>query len=213
MTANDKNSGCIYRRWLRSFALSCAVLFSACGLHAQFSAKPFAAEMIKTVRNKTTTAKVNVTATAMRSEGVQDGHKYISIVRYDRKIMWSLMPDTGMYFEMPIPAGAEMAEGMKEMMKGVQTKRESLASESMSGLLCEKSRMTVTWQGITSTTVEWAAKDLGGFVIKRQDETTGEITEYKNIQPGPQDPSLFELPSGYKKMDMGAMTGRQNADE
>jgi hypothetical protein len=43
---------------------------------------------------------------------------------------------------------------------------------------------------------------LGGFVVKKLDEKSREITEYKNIQLGPQDPSLFELPAGYKKMSM-----------
>jgi len=141
---------------------------------------------------------------------VEHGQKYISIMRYDRKVLWSLLPEQKMYFEMPIPAGAELAAGMKDMMKDVQVKRESLGSEQVGGYLCDKTRMTVTWQGITSTTIEWAAKELGGFVVKRQDEKLGEITEYKNIQIGPQDPSLFELPPGYTKMNMGGMAQRPN---
>jgi len=199
-----------FQGWMRRLALGCALVFSAGSPQAQFSHKPFSADLVKTVRSKTTTAKVNVTETAIRSEGVQDGHKYISIVRYDRKVMWSLMPDTKMYIEMPIPAGADAANGMKEMMKGVQTKEESLGSEGVNGFLCDKSRMTVTWQGTTSTTIEWKAKDLGGFAIKTKNETSGDSTEYKNIQPGPQDPLLFELPGGYKKIAMGGMMGQHN---
>jgi len=107
-----------------------------------------------------------------------------------------------LYNEMPIPAGAQVAAGMKEMMKGVQVKQESLGSEQVGGYHCDKTRMTVTWQGVTGTTIEWTAKELNGFVVKKQDETTGELTEYKNIRLGPQDPSLFELPAGYKKMSM-----------
>jgi len=134
MNASDSDFRCVSLGWARSFALSCAVLFIACGLQAQFSAKPFAAEMIKTVRNKTTMAKVNVTATAMRSEGVQDGHKYISIVRYDRKIMWSLMPDTRVYFEMPIPA---------DKWQGRIPTTANAAKESFAYLLSESADGTV----------------------------------------------------------------------
>jgi len=191
-------------------AVLCAVLFTSRLASAQVTVKPFSADMVKTSHNKTTTAKVNMIETAMRSEGVEHGQKYISIMRYDRKVLWSLLPQQKMYFEMPIPAGAELAAGMKDMMKDVQVKRESLGSEQVGGYLCDKTRMTVTWQGITSTTIEWAAKELGGFVVKRQDEKLGEITEYKNIQIGPQDPSLFELPPGYTKMNMGGMAQRPN---
>jgi hypothetical protein len=179
-----------------------AVLFAGRGVSAQLFSKPFSADQVVTKDGKTTTAKVYATLTAMRTEGVQDGKKYITILLYDRKVLWSLMPDEKMYFEMPIPAGAQVAAGMKEMMKGVQVKQESLGSEQVGGYHCDKTRSTVTWQGVTDTTIEWAAKELNGFVVKKQDETTGELTEYKNIRLGPQDPSLFELPAGYKKMSM-----------
>ena len=183
-------------------AIICAVLFSGRGVSAQLFSKPFSADQVVTKDGKTTTAKVYATPTAMRTEGVQDGKKYITILLYDRKVMWSLMPDEKMYFEMPIPAGAQVTAGMKEMMKGVQVKHEPLGSEQVGGYHCDKSRMTVTWQGVTGTTIEWAAKELNGFVVKKQDVESGEITEYKNIRLGPQDPSLFELPAGYKKMSM-----------
>jgi hypothetical protein len=188
------------------------VLLSGRGAGAQLLPKPFSADQVKTTQGKTETAKVYVTQSAMRAEGVQDGRNYISIMRFDRKVLWSLMPDEKMYFEMPIPAGAQAAAGMKEFMKGVQVKRESLGSEKVGGFDCDKTRMTVTLQGTTSTTIQWTAKDLGGFVVKELDETTGDITEYKNIRPGPQDPSLFELPAGYKKMDMGGMAGQQGPE-
>jgi hypothetical protein len=183
-------------------AVISAVLFSGRGVSAQLFSKPFSADQVVTKDSKTTTAKVYATPAAMRTEGVQDGKKFVAIFRYDRKVVWSLMPDEKMYFEMPMPAGAQVAAGMEEMMKGVQVKQESLGSEQVGGYHCDKTRTTTTWQGITDTTVEWAAKELDGFVVKKHDETTGELTEYKNIRLGPQDPSLFELPAGYKKMSM-----------
>jgi hypothetical protein len=202
MNGKTKQSRFGFLRLAWRVALVCAVLFSGRGVSAQLFSKPFSADQVVTKDDKTTTAKVYATPTGMRAEGVQDGKKYITILLYDRKVLWSLMPDEKMYFEMPIPAGAQAAAGMKEMMKGMQVKREPLGSEQVGGYHCDKTRITVTWQGVTDTTVEWAAKELGGFVVKKHDETTGELTEYKNIRLGPQDPSLFELPAGYKKMSM-----------
>ena len=211
MTSKTKRSiDSLPGRW--KFAAFCAVLAFAGGVRAQVTSKPFSADMIKTSHNKTTTAKVNVIATAIRTEGVQNGQKFITIMRYDRNVLWSIMPDQKMYFEMPIPAGAQMASGMKEMMKGMDVKRESLGSEQVNGFLCDKTKMIVTWQGITATSIQWAAKDLGGFTVKTLDERTGDTTEYKDIHPGPQDASLFELPAGFKKMDMRGMTGRQSSE-
>ena len=46
-------------------------------------------------------------------------------------------------------------------------------------------------------------------MVQRQDEKLGQITESKNIQMGPQDPSLFELPEGYQKMSLGGLPGFQ----
>ena len=181
-----------------------AVLLTGSAANPQTFPKPFSADEVKTTNKKTESAKVYVGQDAIRSEGVKDGQKYIAIMRYDRKVIWSVIPEQKMYFEMPMPAGAEVAAGMKEMMKDVQVKREALGSEEVNGFRCDKTRMTVTWQGVTSVTTEWNAKDLGGFAVKKVDEKTGEITEYKNIRPGPQDPALFDLPAGYKKMSFGA---------
>lgn len=50
-----------------------------------------------------------------------------------------------------------------------------------------------------------AAKELDGFVVKRADEKGQWSTEYHNVRLSPQDPSLFEIPSGYQKMSMGGM--------
>jgi hypothetical protein len=187
-------------------AFVCTFLFSGHGAIAQLTSKPFSADKVVTKGGKTTTTKVYATPTAVRAEGEQNGKKYIAIDRFDRKVIWSIMPEQKMYIEMEMPAGADMAAGMNElakgMMKDAQMKHEALGSEQVSGLQCDKSRTTVTWQGITGSSVEWSAKELGGFVVKKQDDTLKQLTEYKNIQLGPQDPSLFELPAGYKKMSL-----------
>jgi hypothetical protein len=179
-------------------AVLCAVLFSSRGASAQAIFKPFSADQIHTTRKKTTTGKVYALENAMRLESEEKGKRSISIIRFDRKVMWILMPDQKMYLEMPWGDPAEWAAALK----GVQVKRESLGSEQVGAYHCDKSRVTTTYQGITSTYFEWAARELNGFVVKRQEEKGLWSTEYQNIKLGPQDPSLFELPAGYNKLKM-----------
>jgi hypothetical protein len=214
MNGNTKQSTVGFLKLAGRAAIICAVLLNGYAVSAQMVSKPFSADKVVTKRGTTTTSKVYATSTATRTDGEQRGKKFIAITRWDRKVLWSIMPDQKMYVEMQIPVGSESAGAMNElakgMMKDAQVKRESLGTEQVEGFQCDKTRMTVTWQGITGTTTEWAAKELGGFVLKKQDDTTGELTEYENIQLGPQDPSLFELPAGYQKMSLGGFQKPQN---
>jgi len=180
-------------------AALCAILFSNREARAQAIFRPFSADQVHTTRNKTTAGKVYAIENAMRSEAEDKGKKSISIIRFDRKVMWVLMPDQKMYLEMPWGNPAEWAAAVK----GAQVQRESLGPEQVGSFHCEKSRVTATYQGVTGTYLEWAAKELDGFVVRRQDEKGSWSTEYKNVQLGAQDPSLFELPAGYQKMSMG----------
>lgn len=56
--------------------------------------------------------------------------------------------------------------------------------------------------GPRQSRIEWDAKELGGFAIKMSDEKGTWTKEYRNVKLGPQDASLFEIPPGYKKIDL-----------
>ncbi len=160
---------------------------------------PFSADNVRTVGTRTTTGKVYATPTAMRIENDQNGRKSIFIVRFDRKAMWTLLPDRKMYMELPWGSQAEWAS----MLEGVKVQRDPLGSEQLGPYHCDKTRVRVTYQGSVITTIQWAAKELNGFVVKKQEEKEQWSTEYRNVKLGPQDPSLFELPAGYQKMSLG----------
>src|SRR5579863_7271177 len=109
MSANTKQStlgslGLVWR-----VAVICAILISGYGASAQLTSKPFSADKVVTKGGKTTTSKVYATPTAVRAEGLQNGKKYIAIDRFDRKVIWSIMPDQKMYVEMQMPSGADAA--------------------------------------------------------------------------------------------------------
>jgi Domain of unknown function (DUF4412) len=187
-----------------SFAAAlCVLYFSSPAVNAQTIFKPFSADQIQIVGNKTSTGKIYGTDKAFRVEVKQSGNKSVVIMRFDRNVMWMLIPDQKMYMEMRIPDTAELAA--LQAGAGAKTQRESLGSEQVGAYHCDKARVRVTYQGREYTNLEWAAKELSGFVVKRADEKGSWSTEYRNIQRGPQDPSLFEVPAGYQKMDMGGM--------
>jgi hypothetical protein len=69
-------------------------------------------------------------------------------------------------------------------------------------------RSTVKYKGVSTrgdTTYVWVDTKLH-CVVKTEDSTGG--MELRNIQEGTQPASLFEIPAGYTKFDMGSMMRR-----
>ncbi|MBI4462182.1 MAG: hypothetical protein HY653_04675, partial [Acidobacteria bacterium] len=121
------------------------------------------------------------------------------ILRLDRKLMWSLMPDEQMYAELPLNWGQSFAQAAQDPEARVE--RESLGPEPVGPYLCDKYRVHVTTKdGHVYSGIHWAARELDGFVVKMMDEKTKSTLEYQNIQLGPPDPALFEVPPGYRKL-------------
>jgi uncharacterized protein DUF4412 len=166
---------------------------------AQSLFKPFSADQVHTMGNKTTKGKVYASEKAFRIESEEKGKKSISIMRFDRDVMWVLMPEQKMYMEMPFGGISDVAASLK----GTKVQLAALGSEQVGPYHCDKARVQVTFEGKAYTAIEWAAKELNGFVVKTQDEKGTWSTEYQNVRLGSQDPSLFELPAGYQKLSMG----------
>jgi hypothetical protein len=181
------------------------LLFGGAGAQAQALFKPFSADQVHTMGKRTTTGKIYANENAVRMEAQQGGKNSITIMRFDRKVMWMLMPEQKTYMEMPWQGLGEVAS----TMKGATVQKDSLGSEQVGSFHCDKSRVHTTYEGKTYVSIEWAAKELDGFVVKRQGEDGSWSTEYQNIHMGPQDPSLFEIPAGYQKFAMPGMPSPQ----
>ncbi len=175
------------------------LLVGAEGVNAQTSIPSFSADQIHTMGKKVTTGKVYAMENAVRTEGEQRGRKSISIMRLDKKVMWNLMPDQKMYMELPFMGSADVAS----MAKDAKAEREPLGSEQVGAYHCDKFRVQTTLEGKVYTSIEWDAKELNGFPVKRAGEKGDWAMEYQNVHLGPQDPSLFEIPEGYKKFSLG----------
>ena len=184
------------------------LMFTGIGVHAQLNPRPFSADQITTRGNKTTTAKVYGTEKAIRVESKDNkGKQSINIMRLDQKAVWVLMPDQKMYMDMGKLGAASM--DMATSVEGAKVERESVGSEQVGAYHCDKYRVRATLEGHVYTSFEWDAKELGGFPVKQASEKGDWSKEFQNVQLGPQDPSLFEIPPGYTKMSLGGMLGNR----
>jgi hypothetical protein len=183
------------------FALFCALLVGSRDAGAQTSIPSFSADEIRTMRKQVTSGKIYASADAVRTEGESKGKKTISIMRLDKKVVWNLMPDQKMYMELPFMGSADVAS----MAKDATIEKDPLGSEQVGAYHCDKYRVKTTYEGKVYTSIEWDAKELNGFAVKKGDEKGAWIIEYQNVHLGPQDPSLFELPAGYQKFSLGGM--------
>lgn len=165
--------------------------------------KPFSADMVSTYQGRKHRMKVYSRERAFRMEVSEGGMESISILRYDRRLMWSIIPAQKMYMEMPIRPGQNLTDAAYDPEASVE--REVLGTERMGSYTCIKSRVRVTSQGKTFSGLQWAAQELDGFVVKMVDEKSGATVEYENIRLGAPDPALFEPPAGYSKMQMPGM--------
>jgi hypothetical protein len=177
-----------------------ALLLCCSRAFAQSALRPFSANETRTVDKKTTARKIYVTDHAVRIEtnGDENGQASITIVRLDLNQIDILSPARSTNIQMSYAgeAGAANAE-FASYLNGAEVQRESLGIDQVGQYRCEKSRVEVTYKGRVYESMEWAATEMKGFVVKRQGLGGEWSTELSNVQFGPQERSLFEVPSGF----------------
>jgi len=88
----------------------------------------------------------------------------------------------------------------------IKTDKEFIANEVVDKHPAKKYHLTITTDGKKDKAgYIWEATDLNNFTVKYQSEDKKITTVWKNIKTGGVADSVFELPAGYKKMDMPAM--------
>jgi hypothetical protein len=137
------------------------------------------------------------------------GGKTSMIIDAPAKMMYMLMTEQHMYMEFSMDQNSPMTQRMpkfEDLFKGNDpcAGREGatckkLGTETVNDRSCDKWLITEK-SGKTETF--WIDQKIH-FVIKA---IVGDITtNYTNIKEGPQDASLFKIPDGFRKMDMGNM--------
>lgn len=152
------------------------------------------------------TGKLYFAGQKVRMEMIAQGHNSIMISDRSLKIAYIVMPQQKMYMEMstdrpgpqrgPNWQAYDAASPCKTLSN---TTCEKIGTEVVDGRMCNKWKFT----GSSSSSTVWIDQK-NGIPIRTltSDGTTMELT---NIKEGPQSASLFEVPAGYQKMDMGNM--------
>ena len=184
-----------------------------------FAQTEFSADVVNNERGDKGPTKVYFGKDKMRFDAKDDSEaRGGGAVIFDlSKESWTvLMAKQHVYMEMP----SKMMEnrGMFAFFKSgdvENTCSDWLKLERNKGGTCHKvgsetvnGRNTVKYEGTNAsgeTSSVWLDSKLR-FPVKWQGKNNG--GEMRNIQEGPQPASLFEIPAGYTKMDMGNMMQR-----
>jgi hypothetical protein len=143
----------------------------------------------------------------MRMERNTQGRKSINILRPDKKVIWMLMVESKTYMEIQLDMSKQDIQS-KLHDPNIKTDKEFIANEVVDKHPTKKYHLTITTDGKKEKSgYIWEATDLGNFPVKYESEDKKMTTVWKNIKTGGVTDSVFELPAGYKKMDMPAMPG------
>lgn len=154
------------------------------------------------------TGKLYSSGDKVRMEMNAMGHPSITIADSIKKMAYVLMPEQKMYMQMSTEAQGQhkgpdwrMYNAANPCANVPNTTCQKVGMEMVNGRMCAKWQFT--GQSKASNRTVWIDQQTGIPVKSVSDDgTTLEIT---NIKLGSQSPSLFEIPAGYQKFDMGGM--------
>lgn len=184
--------------------LVAASLAAFYAVNADAASKSYSADIESISDKATTRAKMYFKDGKQRMESGKDS---VTIMRPDKKVIWMLMPAENMYMEMPFTGKA--TENMPPTNNpDAKVEKTFMANETIDGHPAKKYHIKVTHAGKKEDSgYVWEAADLDNFPIKYQTEDKRATSTFKNIKSGGVSDSLFELPSGFRKMDMPGMGG------
>jgi hypothetical protein len=165
---------------------------------------PFSADSSFAAGGMTIDGKIWQQDGKRRQEMTMQGQIQTMIIRPDLGLMYMIMPGTNMAMEMAL--SPEMAGADYEQILGLDPK--AVGEETVSGLQTTKYRIESDTDDVAGrmTGHSWITED--GIVVKMEAEVMVDGTLQgvsfllQNVQRGPQDPALFELPAGLQVMKM-----------
>lgn len=161
------------------------------------AALDFSAETVMTHGGNKTTGKIFFSTDRFRMD-MTSPQKMSTITRTDKKVVWNIMHKEKMYMEMPFDPKGRPA--VTEKMEG-EVERKQVGAETVDGHAAKKFLITYKIDNKKNEIYQWLATDIN-FPVKSAAVDGSWIQEYRNIRMGAQPESLFEVPSGYKKMQM-----------
>ena len=186
-------------------ALSVMLFLSGCGKDKSVAKAPvpqeFSATMVNSSAGQTITTKIYMKPNKFRTDTKMAGSS--TIVRKDLNKVWTIMTSQKAYMEMPGTADAQSPHMAEEQVKG-EVSRNKVASETIDGHPSTKYEVTAKVDGKVMQIYQWWATDIN-FPIKTAAADGSWSMEYRDVKIDSQPDSLFEIPSGYKKMTIPGM--------
>lgn len=146
-----------------------------------------------------------------RREQETGGMRQTVIMRLDKNLIWVIMPQEKTYMEYPIQQSNQMAD-MGADASDFDYEYTIVGEETVNGVRTTKSRMTAKRKdGTKFEGFMWTTKE--GILVKmdaaarERGKAVRVKSELRNLRIAKQDPKLFEVPAGYKKMEMGGFGG------
>ena len=158
----------------------------------------FQADYADISNGEETTGKYYASSQGLRTEGIMDGQQQIMIVNFDQRVVWVVMEEEGMYYEMAM--GPEESDEYMSVCAELTEKETMVGQETLHGRSVEK----------------WHCRKMDGRVDKvwfdprlqtalRTQDAHGAIFELRNIREKRLSSDLFQPPQEYQKVSMPGM--------
>ena len=180
--------------------LSASLLALVSG-YAAFAAQPgFSADFKATdAKGKVTTGSFFSAGDKIRQEMTTDRGKTVMILRLDKKVSWTLLPDNK-YMETALTFDPSHPQAYAKNTYSEKV----IGSEKVNGVVCRVIQITYKDRK-NGVTIKWVP-NKSEIPLKIQTKNAGgkvtSTTEFFNIKTGKQPSSLFEIPAGYEKFDL-----------
>jgi hypothetical protein len=181
-----------------------AVLIVLTGQMAPAAQLQYSANQVTTITNggetRATNSKIHVGDRKIREDiRSSQGGQMIMIVRMDKKAFYQIDPVRKTALELPF----KVSPSQKMMLDDSQNHFVKMGRETVDGTLCDKYEMKDEGKVVG---YEWRAVDTGYPVMIRSADGKV-VTRLTDFTPGPQPDSLFEVPAGYRTMNMQGFGG------
>jgi outer membrane lipoprotein-sorting protein len=193
------------------FVVCLVLVVAGSSARAWQGGQPFSADSTSTSTRTGTksTGKIYFSPPKMRIDTSSRGGEVIMITDASTKTSYMLMPPQHTYMEFHADQNKPTAKPITDAAASYDPKHPCAAdatckktgTETVNGRICENWEFT-TKRGTTKVCV-----DQKLLYPLRTVSVTGDVTELSNVKEGKPDASVFEIPAGYRKMDMGSMMG------
>jgi len=170
-------------------------------------AAEFSADFVNVQGTQRSSGKTYVKGSKSRMEITEGPQKSITIVRGDKETVWVLDPTRKTYMEMA-NLGSAFAPGPEAEKKLEELgERKLVGKETVNGYLCDKYDFVYKDKSL-GTQTHWMSRKLGVMIkMEHKNPDYPMSMELKNIKRGGVSDSLFELPAGYKKLEIPTVPG------